>query len=106
MHQANGLTVTNYILRPGSLCVKKKSLKFPLIIKRGKHLNKEYEAAMQIENPTSYHIAIHLCSFWLCGSGNVQVSLGECEHWSTVASVASSDMHGEGSCTSASDYCV
>ena len=45
-----------------------------------------------------YHTAIHLLPLpWLslCGSGNVQVSIGECEHWSTGASVANPDMHGE-----------
>ena len=56
MHQGNGLTVTNYILRPASLCVEKKiiNLSSHYVTRSRKyylHFNKEYEAAMQIENP-------------------------------------------------------
>ena len=73
MHPGNGLTVTNYILRPVSLCVEKKIIiNFPLIMIRGAHLNKEYEAAMQIESPGT---GLTTLQFTFAPSESVQVAM-------------------------------
>ena len=73
MHPGNGLTVTNYILRPVSLCVEKKIIKLSShYVMRSTHLNTEYEAAMQIESPGT---GLTTLQFTFAPSESVQVAM-------------------------------